>query len=34
MITMTALSADRVRVDGWIAPGGGVDVELRTRRGH
>jgi len=31
MITVTPTSADRVRVDGWIAPGGGVEVELRGR---
>ena len=30
MITVTPLSADLVRVDGWVAPGGGVGVELRT----
>jgi hypothetical protein len=30
MITITPTSADRVRVDGWIAPGGGVAVELRA----
>lgn len=29
MVTVTASSADRVRVDGWVAPGGGVSVELR-----
>lgn len=29
MITVTPTSADRVRIDGWIAPGGGVAVELR-----
>jgi hypothetical protein len=29
MVTVTALSADRVRVDGWVAPGAGVSVELR-----
>jgi hypothetical protein len=31
MITVTPTSADRVRVDGWIAPGAGVEVELRGR---
>lgn len=30
MITVTPTSADRARIDGWIAPGGGVSVELRT----
>jgi hypothetical protein len=32
MVTITPLSADRVRVDGWIAPGNGVAVELRLSR--
>lgn len=31
MITVTPTSGDRVRVDGWIAPGGRVSVELRGR---
>jgi hypothetical protein len=30
MITVTPLVGDRVRVDGWISPGAGVAVELRT----
>jgi hypothetical protein len=29
MVTITASSGDRVRIDGWVAPGGGVTVELR-----
>ena len=29
MVTITPVSADRVRIDGWVAPGGGVEVELR-----
>jgi hypothetical protein len=29
MVTVTPAGADRVRVDGWVAPGGGVTVELR-----
>jgi hypothetical protein len=29
MVTMTPLSTDRVRVDGWITPGADVAVELR-----
>lgn len=29
MVTITPTSADRVRIDGWAAPGGGVHVELR-----
>jgi hypothetical protein len=29
MITITATSADRVRIDGWVAPGEAVVVELR-----
>jgi hypothetical protein len=31
MVTITVLSADRVRIDGWLAPVGEVSVELRTR---
>lgn len=30
MVTITALSASRARLDGWVAPGGGVSVELRV----
>ena len=33
MITVSALSAERVRIDGWIAPGGAVRVELRRPDG-
>jgi hypothetical protein len=33
MITVTPGSAETARVDGWIAPGGGVFVELRTASG-
>ena len=33
MVTITAVSPGRVRIDGWIAPGGGVDVELRRPDG-
>ena len=33
MVTITVLSAERVRIDGWIAPGGGVGVELRRPDG-
>ena len=29
MVTITPTSADRVRIDGWIAPGADVAVELR-----
>jgi hypothetical protein len=29
MITVTPVAADRVRIDGWIAPGAAMDVELR-----
>lgn len=29
MVTITPTSAGRVRLDGWVAPGGGVLVELR-----
>lgn len=31
MITVTPTSGDRVRIDGWIAPGGSVTVEFRGR---
>lgn len=30
MVTITPTSAERVRIDGWVAPGGGVAVELRV----
>ena len=30
MVTITALSADAVRIDGWVVPGEGVVVDLRT----
>jgi hypothetical protein len=30
MITVTVVSAERVRIDGWAAPGGGVSVDLRS----
>lgn len=30
MVTVTPQSADRVRVDGWAAPGAGLAVELRV----
>ncbi|MGH8961315.1 MAG: carboxypeptidase regulatory-like domain-containing protein [Jatrophihabitantaceae bacterium] len=30
MVTITAASAERARIDGWAAPGAGVVVELRT----
>jgi hypothetical protein len=33
MVTISPAGADRVRIDGWIAPGGGVTVELRTATG-
>lgn len=29
MVTITKAGVDRVRVDGWAAPGGGLSVELR-----
>lgn len=29
MVTITPAAADHVRIDGWVAPGGGVHVELR-----
>jgi hypothetical protein len=33
MVTITELSPERARIDGWAAPGGGVEVELRTTDG-
>jgi hypothetical protein len=30
MVTITPSGPDRVRLDGWVAPGGGVAVELRV----
>jgi hypothetical protein len=30
MVTVTPTSADRARIDGWVAPGAGVSVELRV----
>lgn len=30
MITITPTGADRVRIDGWAAEGGGIAIELRT----
>jgi hypothetical protein len=33
MVTISALAADRVRIDGWAAPGGGVRIELRSADG-
>jgi len=29
MVTITVLSSERVRVDGWVVPGDGVAIELR-----
>lgn len=34
MITITPAGPDVVRLDGWVAPGGGVVVELRTIDGR
>jgi hypothetical protein len=34
MITVTPTGADRVRIDGWVADGAGVSIELRTRAAH
>ena len=34
MVTIAPDGPDRVRIDGWIAPGGGVEVELRTTEGR
>jgi hypothetical protein len=33
MVTITPTSADRVRIDGWLAPGAPATVELRQREG-
>jgi hypothetical protein len=33
MVTITPTSADLVRIDGWITPGGAVSVELRLESG-
>ncbi len=33
MITVTAMSVERARIDGWAAPGASVSVELRTTEG-
>jgi hypothetical protein len=33
MVTVTPMTADTVRIDGWITPGGNVTVELRTPEG-
>ena len=30
MVTITPTSTERARIDGWVAPGAGVVVELRT----
>ena len=34
MVTIGASGPDRVRIDGWAAPGGGVTVELRIADGR
>jgi hypothetical protein len=31
MVTITPAAADQVRIDGWVVPGAGVAVELRTQ---
>jgi len=33
MVTITPMSAERARIDGWVAPGGGVTVQARTSEG-
>lgn len=30
MVTITPMSGDRVRIDGWVTDGAGIEVELRT----
>ena len=34
MVTITPTSADLVRIDGWVAPGAHVGIELRLSDGH
>jgi hypothetical protein len=34
MVTISPIAAGRVRIDGWAAPGGGLDVELRIVGGQ
>lgn len=34
MITITPTTGDRARIDGWLAPGGPIIVELRGRTEH
>jgi hypothetical protein len=34
MVTVTVVSGDRVRIDGWAAPGAGFAVELRVSEEH
>lgn len=29
MVTITSAGVDRVRIDGWVDPGAGIDIELR-----
>ena len=33
MVTISPISADEVRIDGWVVPGAGITVELRTHAG-
>lgn len=33
LLTITDVDDDRVRIDGWLAPGAGHDVQLRSREG-
>jgi hypothetical protein len=33
MVTITRVGTGRFRLDGWLAPGGGMHVELRLERG-
>jgi hypothetical protein len=32
LLTLTKIAGDRVRIDGWLAPGARHDVQLRSRR--
>ena len=33
LLTVTDVAGNRVRIDGWLAPGAGHDVQLRSREG-
>jgi hypothetical protein len=33
MVTITVSSAERARIDGWVAPGAGATIQMRTKTG-